>query len=208
MMGHNSTDENDRLAQAVFMDSLRQIIDGKASIASTMGGLAGVYKRLSDFGITKADVRWALDLRERDAPKVLAEMRRRLRIAGWFGHQLSRQLTLLDEDRTPIEDSAFDAGHAVATMRGSTAENPHDLSTIAGQAWQRGYNEGTALMNSALAEAMAKPAEGAAADRGDAPSMQAEADEPPAIDESQAEADIPPAPPPKRASRRPAAMVN
>lgn len=197
MMGHNSDSEADKIAQAVFMDSLRQIIEGKSAIASTMGDLAAVYKRLGDFGITKADVKWALDLRERDAPKVLAEMRRRLRIAGWFGHQLSRQLTLLDEDRTPIEDAAFDAGHAVATMRGSTAENPHDLSTIAGQAWLRGYHQGTALMNTALAEALAAPPAGAAADRGEIDAGKAD-EETPAVDEEMM-------PPPKPTRRRQAA---
>lgn len=158
-------DENERVKRGIFMDGIRQIRERRSDLAGKKGELAGIYKRLSDFGFPKADVDWAIGLQDKDSPKVIAEMRRRITLAGYLGHELARQLSMFDTDRTPIEDVAFESGFSVGMLRGAM-QNPHDLSTVAGQAWQRGFNEGTAEINRSLAEAVKMPAPAAAGDRG------------------------------------------
>lgn len=152
--GHNS--EREQFEEQTFLNGYRQIKGIKSAIAGEMGESAAVYKRLKELGFTKGDVKWAFELEEKNAAEVVATMARRLRIAKMLGHGIARQVEMFDADRTPVEDRAYDEGLAAGKLRKDMRENPHDMSTDAGQAWQRGFNDGTAFINKALADELIK----------------------------------------------------
>jgi len=149
--GHNVLSEREQWEEQQFLNGYRQIKGMESDLAGTKGEIAGIYKRIESCGgWTKADIKWAKELDEKDAPKVLETMRRRLRIARMLGHGVSRQVEMFDEDRTPLEDRAYDEGLAAGKLRKS-AQNPYGVDSPAGQAWQRGLNDGTAFINADLA---------------------------------------------------------
>jgi hypothetical protein len=115
-----------------------------------MGDAKDIYARLKNIGFTKADVKWAMELEEKDAGDVIATMQRRIRIAKMFGHGLARQIELFDTDRAPVEERAYEDGLAAGKLRKDNA-NPYGADSAAGQAWQRGFNDGTAFANKDLA---------------------------------------------------------
>ncbi len=153
MTDGNATRE--QFEEQTFLNSFRLIKRIKEEITGSMGDSSAIYKRLKELGFTKADVQWAFELEEKNAAEVIATMARRLRIAKMLGHGLSRQIEMFDADRTPVEDRAYAEGMAAGKLRKDMA-NPHDLSTDAGQAWQRGFNDGTAFINKALSDELIK----------------------------------------------------
>ncbi|ABS12955.1 hypothetical protein I6H96_11440 [Brucella anthropi] len=149
--GHNVDQE--KLDEQRFLNGFREIKELKSDIGGTMGTINGVYKTLKAAGFTKADVKWAFELEEKDSGEVIETMKRRLRIAAMLGHGLARQIDLFDEDRTPLSERAYLEGMAAGRLR-KEMTNPHDLSTEAGQEWQRGFNDGTSLANIDLSSAL------------------------------------------------------
>lgn len=153
-IGHNA--DREQFEEQMFLNGFRQIKGIKAEIAGSMGEASAIYKRLKELGFTKADVAWAFDLEDKNSAEVIETMRRRLRIAKMLGHGIARQFEMFDTDRTPVEDVAYEDGLAAGKLRKDMGENPHDLSTDAGQAWQRGFNDGTAFINKALSDELIK----------------------------------------------------
>lgn len=151
--------DNQSHEQGVFMDVFRNVRDGKSEIGDIMSGLKDEYGRLKNIGFTKADIKWAQELDEKDSGEIIATMKRRLRIAEWMGHSISRQMEMFDEDRTPLEERAAAEGLAAGKLRKDNA-NPYDMGSAAGQAWQKGFNDGTAFANQALADAIGDGSDG------------------------------------------------
>lgn len=154
--GHNVRDQKEMFAEQKFLNAVRQIKDFKSEIGEAMGEINEVYKSLKPLGFTKGDVKWAFELEEKDAGDVIATMQRRIKIAKMMGHGVARQFDMFDEDRTPLEDRAYDEGLAAGKMR-KDAHNPYDMGSAAGQAWQRGLNDGTAFINQDLSDALDEP---------------------------------------------------
>jgi len=154
-IGHNTNSEREQFEEMSFLNAVRQIKDIKSNIATEMGSAKDIYDRIKPLGFTKGDVKWALELEDKDAGDVIATMQRRVRIAKMLGHGVARQFTFFDEDRTPLEDRAYDEGMAAGKLRKS-AVNPYGMDSEAGQAWQRGMNDGTAIANKALADELIK----------------------------------------------------
>lgn len=148
--GHNVQTEREQFEEQTFLNGYRQIKDIKSEIAASMGDAKDIYARLKNIGFTKADVKWAMELEEKDAGDVIATMQRRIRIAKMFGHGLARQIELFDTDRAPVEERAYEDGLAAGKLRKDNA-NPYGADSAAGQAWQRGFNDGTAFANKDLA---------------------------------------------------------
>lgn len=149
--GHNMDLERAQFEEQTFLNAVRHIKEIKSNIASEMGDAKDVYDRIKKAGgFTKSDVKWALELEEKDAADVIATMQRRLRIAKMMGHGVARQIEMFEEDRTPIEDRAYEEGLAAGKMR-KAATNPYGMDSAAGQNWQRGMNDGTAFANMDLA---------------------------------------------------------
>lgn len=143
----NDQTEREQWEEQTFLNGLRHIKEIRSNIATEMGDAKDVYDRIKRAGgFTKGDIKWAIELEEKDAAEVIATMERRVRIAKMLGHGIARQIEMFSEDRTPIEDRAYDEGLAAGKMRKDGA-NPYGIDSAAGQAWQRGMNDGTAFAN-------------------------------------------------------------
>lgn len=149
--GHNSG--LDPAQERAFIREFTAIQEAESDMAESKGVLSGIYKRLENAGFTKEDVKWAKELQKKNVGEVVATMKRRLAIATIMGHAIGRQMEMFEKDRTPLEDAAYLEGLGAGRMRKTNA-NPYGMETVAGQSWQRGFNEGTAEANAALAEAM------------------------------------------------------
>lgn len=160
--GHNSETEREQFIEQTFLNVFREVKAGKSEIAETMVEINEAYKRLKPCGFTKGDVKWAFELEEKDSGEIIAMMQRRIRIAKMLGHGLARQVDLF-EDRAPIEDRAYEEGLAAGKLR-KDAANPYGADSEAGQAWQRGLNEGNAFANTDLSGAMDELIKGGAGD--------------------------------------------
>ena len=149
--GHNVEADRRDYEDQRFLNALAKVKGLNSEKAENAAAYKLVYDSLKDLGFTKQDVKFALELEEKDARQVIDTMARRIRIAKLLGHGLSRQFEMFDEDRTPIDERAYEEGLAAGKKRES-ATNPYDLSTEAGQKWQEGMNDGTAWINRDLAE--------------------------------------------------------
>jgi len=149
--GHNSG--LDPAQERAFIREFTAIHDAESEMAEQKGVLSGIYKRLENAGFTKDDVKWAKELQKKNVSEVVATMKRRIAIATIMGHAIGRQMEMFDKDRTPIEDAAYLEGLGAGRMRKANA-NPYGMETVAGQSWQKGFNEGNVEANAALAEAM------------------------------------------------------
>lgn len=149
--GHNSG--LDPAQERAFIREFTAIQEAETEMAESKGVLSGIYKRLENAGFSKDDVKWAKELQKKNVAEVLATMKRRIAIATIMGHAVGRQMEMFDKDRTPLEDAAYLEGLGAGRLRKANS-NPYGMETAAGQNWQKGFNEGHAEMNAALAEAM------------------------------------------------------
>ena len=149
--GHNSG--LDPAEERAFIREFANLKDAESEMAEAKGTMSGIYKRLENAGFTKADIAWAKQLEKQNVSEVVTTMRRRLSIATIMGHAIGRQFDMFEKDRTPIEDQAYEEGLAAGKLR-KTNVNPYGMDSLAGQNWQKGFNEGTAFVNEALAEVL------------------------------------------------------
>ena len=149
--GHNSG--LDPAQERAFIREFTAIQDAESEMAESKGVLSGIYKRLENAGFTKDDVKWAKELQKKNVGEVLDTMKRRIAIATIMGHAVGRQMEMFDKDRTPLEDAAYLEGLGAGRLRKANV-NPYGMETAAGQNWQRGFGEGNAEANAALAEAL------------------------------------------------------
>lgn len=149
--GHNSG--LDPSQERAFIREFAAIKEAESDMAEAKGVMSGIYKRLENAGFEKPDIKWAKDLEKKNVSEVVATLKRRLAIAVIMGHAISRQVEMFDKDRTPLEDAAYLEGLGAGRLRRQNA-NPYGMETTAGQSWQKGFNEGSAEANAALAEAM------------------------------------------------------
>ncbi|WP_019170696.1 hypothetical protein [Pseudaminobacter salicylatoxidans] len=144
-------DERAQYEEQVFIRVFNSVKTGKSNIGEEMAEINEAYKRLKPVGFTKADIKWAFELEEKDSNEVIATMQRRIRIAKILGHGLARQVELFDTDRAPIEERAYEEGLAAGKLRKGIGANPYDITSPAGQAWARGEADGNAFANKDLA---------------------------------------------------------
>lgn len=149
--GHNGTGLDDN-QEKVFIREFSALKAAESSMAGTKGEMNGSYKRLEQAGFTKDHIKWAQTLEKSNVSEIIRDLRMKIAIAKLMGHAAGRQLDLID-DRTPLEDQAYLEGLAAGKL-GRDATNPYGMETVAGQAWQRGMNEGNVLRNAALNEAL------------------------------------------------------
>lgn len=151
-------DHNEKTQQELYEDQqlLKGYVDLK-SMRSDMAGLKGdmgaIFKRLKDLGWSKKDIEFAQSLEDKDVGQVISDFERKIRIARLFGHQLGRQLDLLEKDRTPQVDRAYEEGKAAGSLR-KQAINPYQPGSQEMDSWQRGFNDGNEFVNKDLAKAM------------------------------------------------------
>lgn len=151
--GHNTKTDQELYEEQKFLEGYSELKSHTSEMAGIKGDMGAIYKRLKDLGWTKKDIEFAASLEDKDVGQVIADFERKIRIARMFGHQLGRQLDLMDADRTPQEDRAYDEGFAVGRRRGSSV-NPYHAGSAEGQGWQKGFNDGNELANKDLAAAV------------------------------------------------------
>ncbi|THK33992.1 hypothetical protein EHS39_32975 [Ensifer sp. MPMI2T] len=147
---HNEKTPQELYEDQQFLKGFTDLKELRSEMAGTKGDMNAVYKRLKDLGWTKKDIEFALTLEEKDVGQVVADFERKIRIAKLFGHQVGRQLDLMDKDRTPQADRAYEEGLAAGRLRKS-ASNPYAPGSQEHQRWQEGLNEGNAFINKDLA---------------------------------------------------------
>lgn len=149
---HNSKTDQELKEEQRFLQGYTEIKGLKSDMASTKADMGTVYKRLNDMGgWTKKDIEFAESLEDKDVGKVIADFERKIRIAKLFGHQLGRQLELMDKDRTPQHERAYEEGLAAGKLRKSGV-NPYHAGSKEYDAYQRGMNDGTEFINKNLDE--------------------------------------------------------
>jgi len=146
---HNQLSEQEQYRRQQFMRAFAEIRDADSEMAGVKGDLSALYGRMKAMGFTKADFKFAKSLQDKDVSVIIEEHERRIWIAKIFGHQLGRQTEMFDEDRTPAEDRAYQEGHAAGMLRKEN-QPPYDPTTPQGQAWQKGFNQGTEDVNKDL----------------------------------------------------------
>lgn len=153
MMGHNEKTEQELYEEQKFLEGYAEIKELKSEMAGKKSDIGAVYKRLKDMGWSKKNIEFAQSLEDKDVGQIIADFEQKIRIARLFGHRLGRQLDLLDADRTPQEDRAYEEGFAVGRQR-KDVTNPYQLGSQEYQRWQEGVNEGNALANRELLPAL------------------------------------------------------
>ena len=147
---HNEKTEQEIYEEQQFLKNFLELKNLNSSMAGTKGDINAVYKRAKDMGgWTKKDFEFAKSLDDKDVGQVIADFERKIRIARLFGHQLGRQLELLDQDRTPEEDVAYEKGLAAGKLR-KAATNPYQAGSVQFNRWQEGLAEGNAFINKDL----------------------------------------------------------
>lgn len=151
---HNEKTEQELYEDQQFLKGFHELKAHRSEMAGTKGDMNAVYKRMKDMGgWTKKDFEFAQSIEDRDIGQVIAEEERRLRIARMFGHPLGRQMDLLDQDRTPQADIAYEQGLAAGKLRKS-ATNPYHAGSVEFNRWQEGLAEGNAFINKDLSAAV------------------------------------------------------
>ncbi|MCO5730134.1 hypothetical protein [Rhizobium sp. SSA_523] len=143
---HNQKTEQELREEQKFLQGFTDIKSLRSEMASTKADMGAIFKRLKDIGWTKVDIDFAFSLEDKDVGQVIADFERKIRIAKMFGHQLGRQLELLDKDRTPQQDRAYEDGLAAGKLRRAN-NNPYHAGSKEADAWQRGFNEGHEFIN-------------------------------------------------------------
>lgn len=153
MRGHNEKTPQELYEEQQFLDGFAKIKGLVSEMAGTKSDIGTIYKRLKDIGWSKKDIEFAKTLEDKDVGQVIADFERKIRIARMFGHQLGRQLDILDKDRTPQADRAYEEGFAVGRRRGAST-NPYHPGSVEFQNYQKGLNDGNELANKGLAAAL------------------------------------------------------
>jgi len=151
--GHNEKTEQELYEDQQFLRGYSEIQGLRSDMAGTKGDMNAVYKRLKDLGFTKKDVEFAQSLEDKDVGQVISDFERKIRIARLFGHQLGRQLDLLEKDKTSEQERAFEAGRAAGQLRKQVA-NPYQPGTREYEKWEDGMKEGTQFINREMGKAM------------------------------------------------------
>jgi len=135
----------------LFLQHLPLLAGGDAAVEAAKGKLTAAKESLKKLyaaaavdGFSKSDFQYARDVqspeREAEARTTIA---RRLRIAGFLGSDLGKQLDLfLEPDRTPIADRAFEEGRRQA-QQNLPAKPGYDPSTEAYRCYLAGFHSVT-----------------------------------------------------------------
>lgn len=156
---HNEKTPQEDYEDQQFIKSYSALNGLRSEMAGTKADMGAIYKRLKDLGWSKKDVEFAQSLEDKDVGQVIADFERKIRIARLLGHSLGRQMSLLDEDRTPQEDRAYEEGKAIGMLR-KQSSNPYQPGSREFNRWAKGNKDGTAFVNADLAAAIGAIADG------------------------------------------------
>lgn len=125
---------------------LSKLMALKKDQASAMGSYRSRLSQAEAKGMHTKAAKDAIKIYEKgdvtDTLKYLEELTRNLRILGM--PLKSEQLEMFDVAPAvqPLDEKAHEQGMGAGILGMNQDENPHDLSTDAGQAWMAGWHEG------------------------------------------------------------------
>lgn len=150
--GHNS-ELSVGEQRALMFHHFNSIEAQKAKVKEAQDALKKLRKTAKADGIVMADLDYMARCAALEDPDIVpAEILRRAEIASWFALPVNFQPNMFD-DRTPLEDRAFEEGKA-AGLLGKSPTAPYDGT--AGQNWLQGWHEGQRIMREDLQSAMEK----------------------------------------------------
>lgn len=153
--GHNSGDLTAGESRALMFHHFNAVEAQKTIVKEAQDALKKLRKTAKADGIVMADLDYMSRCAALDDPEIVpAEILRRAEIASWFALAVNFQPDMF-EDRTPIEDRAFEEGKA-AGLQGKNPDAPYDAASKTGQGWLQGWHEGQRIMRDDLLTAMEK----------------------------------------------------
>lgn len=140
--------------EAIVAVQLSQIRRAQEEASSAQGTARAALSKAEGKGINLPAAKRALKiLKSGKAEEFTAEMQELLRYLNILGVGIKKsQLDLFETATTlaPIDEKAFDDGLRAGRL-GEAADNPHDLSTAAGQQWIKGHYQGSEERQQVLA---------------------------------------------------------
>lgn len=134
--------------EAVIAVNLSKIRVAQENAASHHGTLRNVMKHAEGKGVhLKAAKRALAIVKAGDADAWLEETRETTRYLRILRHGIQEaQISLFEYEPSlaPIDEKAALDGRAAGLSEEGEHTNPHDLSTLAGQAWLKAYRQGLA----------------------------------------------------------------
>ena len=143
----------DEQLQALFFKHKREYEIALAAKQKADAELKVVCKRIKAESTKLSDVKLAIALESPEGNNDLRErLEREMRVARWMGAPIGTQFSLLDEDRTPIDDKTRDEGKR-AGLRGEPCTAPSTLPGNLVTVWTEGWQEGQkVLMEKGIAQ--------------------------------------------------------
>lgn len=134
--------------EAVIAVNLSKIRVAQDEAASHHGSLRNVLKHAEGKGVHLKAAKRALSIaKSGDADAWLEETRETTRYLRILRHGIQEaQISLFEYEPSlaPIDEKAALDGRAAGLSDDGEQTNPHDLSTLAGQAWVKAYRQGLA----------------------------------------------------------------
>ncbi|MCX5569624.1 hypothetical protein [Kaistia nematophila] len=132
--------------EAIVAVQLSQIRRAQEEAASASGTARAALSKAEGKGINLPAAKRALKIvKTGKAEDFVVEMQELLRYLNILGVGIKKaQLDLFETATTlaPIDEKAFDDGLRAGRL-GEAADNPHDLTTAAGQQWIKGHYQGS-----------------------------------------------------------------
>lgn len=139
-------------ARGLFFNHLKLIKKANAAVAEIEIELRAAKKSLKEVktlvkaeGTLLTDIDTALRIEDGEEATIRGEIERQIRVAKWLNAPMGFQLDLLDQDRRPSGDKAFEEGK-IAGLKGLAAKPPHDPSVPQHKRWMEGFHEGQIVL--------------------------------------------------------------
>lgn len=140
---------NDDQLLVLFFQHKRKVKELEATLRVAKDALAQGYKLAAAEGISKKELKLAIELEtDEGKAKLEAERGRQERVARWMGEPLGTQRDL-------VGDVQFDAGKRAA-MNDEPARPPSQLAQRDHQRWLEGHAAGVQIMNAQRASGFKK----------------------------------------------------
>jgi ribosome modulation factor len=144
-MGHNQM--SDDQARALHLSNHVPAYEkALAAKKKADADFKNVCKTIKSEGGNIDDIKLTIKLRTPEGEKEFKEqIERQRRIAQWNNLPIGGQGWLLDEDRRPLSERAYEDGKK-AGLEGNDASPPHAAGTEGYDAWMKGWHEGQAIL--------------------------------------------------------------
>ncbi|MGH0003151.1 ribosome modulation factor [Pseudovibrio ascidiaceicola] len=131
---------------ATTLSKLRKFVD---AAASSQGEMRAEFSKAEAVGLNLKSAKKAISLLKKGEESTkdwVAEVTQTVRYLSLSGVELTKEqlelFSFTDTTMAPVDERAYEKGLSAGRMGENQNENPHDLSTPAGQKWMEGWNKG------------------------------------------------------------------